>query len=1138
METKLAHITTQYKRFTKNQVLTEGHLNEVLDYFDDQIRLSRIFLDGVGLVCGFNLTCNPNSVEISQGSGITTDGDLFQLYELDEENNKTLATDAKVFTHFKPYVQDAEKVLYKPFFFQGDTQIPLFELHTNSDDDEALPISQMPAEAGFALKDAVVLLYLENYLKEKDLCVSLTCDNQGDEIVGNYKVLLTTLAGAAHIKNNDPTLSTTNFEALGHNLPDVWHNRAIMLQEDFNSYPVLKNKFATETLKNDIIDRLKGAYGQLLSALGMSELSTIFNLKADELFTYSEDDVPPDFQYRYDLLKDLIDTYGQIKTLLLVAEAQHCTANLEAFPKHLMLGELTKTGDCYAYRHGFYKAPVNFNGTSNICGSCDPVTTTSTAPFTIPELVLDYEDANLEVCYSKENTQHNINSLIKRALLMLTNYNANYNFVKVTPSLHLGTLNNKAIPFYFNVGNQLIAAWDFSKTVYGRQHDNISYHQGFLKIKEPLKFSIDHDFYRVEGHQGKNYLEVINLLTDIKRLNAVSFNVVALPINATEAQEVVENYTSYFLERNIGLDHKAGVVPGGTFVIIYIEGEYSDYPYPYGYGYPYGYPGDGSPFGADFEVMPEDEETTVLNPVVADFMLPYLCCDQNMAECSLPVDFLCFDQTTAPLPFNVKPDGGFVMADVPVGLNGGVVLNDAGTFEFDPNLVSPELHGNPIKFKVNSLETDCEITVQQRVNFELAQSNIVYDRPTNSATVTLEIIGTAIPADTEFTWDFGDGSAPVTGTDLSVEHTYNLGIVGETGALVRSINNAGDCSSQDTLALEFELFTEISLPQDSFCNNDPTPHVFSLTPPDSEAIIDGPGVSQVGTNWVFVANGLSAGEITFTIDGTASDYTVQVTQAPMAEFSVEVLETVIQITNASTITDRYIFTIDGEERVRLNRRSFTVPLSSFSTDTITISLVAESDQCGTASFGPLEVEVNQGGTPCRDAALNTMEAAFTFFTDMEAEPEFAFLQDPALALFNDLKERYSEVQSNLDDFLAGNRNDSLPGLFNNTFYTQLARVLTIADTSFQRKVAQGLLEYTIKLIYTILDCQDNAMILEFEAQIHDVLKRLTAAMARVANDGIPMDDSNVINSYLTSILPRYTALPLVAERIESQLSLL
>ena len=53
MNTKLDNITTQYRKFNVNQALTEGQLNEFIDYFEDQDRLSRTRLNGVGVGCGF-----------------------------------------------------------------------------------------------------------------------------------------------------------------------------------------------------------------------------------------------------------------------------------------------------------------------------------------------------------------------------------------------------------------------------------------------------------------------------------------------------------------------------------------------------------------------------------------------------------------------------------------------------------------------------------------------------------------------------------------------------------------------------------------------------------------------------------------------------------------------------------------------------------------------------------------------------------------------------------------------------------------------------------------------------------------------------------------------------------------------------
>lgn len=104
MNTKLDNVTTQYRKFNENQALTEGQLNEFIDYFEDQDRLSRTRLSGVGLVCGFESTylstasipsseipreelpkiqkldlVDFDSVVITQGVGVTTDGDIITL---------------------------------------------------------------------------------------------------------------------------------------------------------------------------------------------------------------------------------------------------------------------------------------------------------------------------------------------------------------------------------------------------------------------------------------------------------------------------------------------------------------------------------------------------------------------------------------------------------------------------------------------------------------------------------------------------------------------------------------------------------------------------------------------------------------------------------------------------------------------------------------------------------------------------------------------------------------------------------------------------------------------------------------------------------------------------------------------------
>ena len=79
MASKLTQITNGYHTFVENQVLTHSQLNEFVSYLDDQDRLSRVFLQGVGVVCGFELIVSAAKITLSQGVGLTTDGDLIQF---------------------------------------------------------------------------------------------------------------------------------------------------------------------------------------------------------------------------------------------------------------------------------------------------------------------------------------------------------------------------------------------------------------------------------------------------------------------------------------------------------------------------------------------------------------------------------------------------------------------------------------------------------------------------------------------------------------------------------------------------------------------------------------------------------------------------------------------------------------------------------------------------------------------------------------------------------------------------------------------------------------------------------------------------------------------------------------------------
>ena len=238
MATKLSEITTQYHTFEDNQVLTKDQLNEFIDYFEDQDRLSRICLSGVGIVCGFelNLDTGKPSVTISQGAGVTTDGDLIKLRKnIAGSGRKSIDLSSVEYTHYKPFedrfanykffkklVTVDGKIKEMPIemleLLTADVEggIPLISLSrlnisslarlksTSLADLKETTLTELkdPTLSRFnesllsALTNKVVLLYLEAYDKKADLCTSIDCDNQGVEQVARLRVLLVSKADA------------------------------------------------------------------------------------------------------------------------------------------------------------------------------------------------------------------------------------------------------------------------------------------------------------------------------------------------------------------------------------------------------------------------------------------------------------------------------------------------------------------------------------------------------------------------------------------------------------------------------------------------------------------------------------------------------------------------------------------------------------------------------------------------------------------------------------------------------------------------------------------------------------------------------------------------------------------------------
>ncbi len=507
MNSKLKNITTRYRKFNEHQVLTEGQLNEFIDYFEDQSRLSRTRLSGVGIVCGFRIELGTQDyaidesttgsrpvVKLFQGAGVTTDGDLVTLQNrIGAEDSIDAIVDilSQEYTHYKTY----DDTLKYPHFWNADVQVPLTELRTESEADESF--TQLTDAIN--LDDKVMILYLESYSNEESPCEDADCDNQGAEQISKLRVLFTDAISAGLIAEgttDDDIYNTHNaFEELYENLADIVVPRVI-LDPSITTKEALGTKFQDVIEKPGIIDDLSNGFYALAQQFnidtGTSQNATQISQAIRSHLITTEND----FQYRYDGLKDLVTTYSEIKAMLFDLKSE-CCPDIYSFPKHLMLGQMGATyelAEKIEFRHDFYKSPV-----------------------------ITDEDEN----------QEKARLLIERFVEQMQNFITVSGSVKITPSRYIAPLGDKAIPYYYTVTERLLNKWNYVKTKTEKSTYNLSYHVDQLSshdfIQNPLSYNIDHnDFYRIEGHLGESYRNAYENIIELRDRYGLSFDVKAV----------------------------------------------------------------------------------------------------------------------------------------------------------------------------------------------------------------------------------------------------------------------------------------------------------------------------------------------------------------------------------------------------------------------------------------------------------------------------------------------------------------------------------------------------------------------------------------------------------------------------------
>ncbi len=478
----LTQISTSHPEFKEDQVLTHTELNRLVSYMDDQERLTRVDLSGVGIACGLRVSLANGRVIVTKGVGVTTDGDLVRI------------PGDTVFTNARPYSKGAPE--YGPFRDLGSTFEAWELVREGTTGPSGFPLSELGVRTGRALADMAVVLLVESYVKDRDLCVGADCDERGAEVRHDVKLLLVENSAAQELAEViRGRMSTPDRAAAG--LPVIVAPRVLLAPEQ-GGWTVAKISaryrevcHAMHDALGTAVPELRERCGALFADLLSAERTSGWIGRLIEQKAKVEKATLPELQDHHDFLGDLIETYEALREQL-TGITDVCCPDVEAFPKHLVLGRVSVPAGGEDHRTAFYSSPATGRAATRL----------DHARFLAAKLDVLVRSFELPAVGSVSD-------------------------IRVTPSMGEDrSLEERAIPYYYKASAGLDRLWSWELARTGRLARGYRVRP---ENKDPLDARIGGcSFFRVEGHRGLPVSAVVAHLTDLIKKKNLPFTVCAV----------------------------------------------------------------------------------------------------------------------------------------------------------------------------------------------------------------------------------------------------------------------------------------------------------------------------------------------------------------------------------------------------------------------------------------------------------------------------------------------------------------------------------------------------------------------------------------------------------------------------------
>jgi hypothetical protein len=448
---RLDAVATDYAVFERDQVLNEQQLNSVTEYLDDQSRLTRTQLLGIGIVGGLWPSATQEALTLGRGLGVTSDGDLL-----------VWPTD----TEYRRWIEyDASAPAYEPFH-AGEARLPLIELLDAVDPRAGRPL----ADLANRLPGLVAIAFMESYENDPDLCTGGDCDNKGRTAKNTRRLLLADRELAEKLRLTAGVLTGA---AIARRLPRLRAVRpdlgtGLDAKVDVTSAErfALRYRSAAEaTFKS-----LREAVATLTRLLAGPDIAGLPDTRDWDGWLVRRIEALPSsvagIQYLHAHAKDLVGLWNELRAALFADDSVLVPSPL-AFPKHLLLGALA---DPNLDRTGCYPSPW-LNGSNA--------------------------------------DRQRVAMLMRQFGLLLERFALpSAPLPKITPSRQENVpLAARAVPAYYQADARLRATWAGSRALPGDDEAVPGYHWQPdpvpVNAADPFLGDLgDHDFFRIEGHLG------------------------------------------------------------------------------------------------------------------------------------------------------------------------------------------------------------------------------------------------------------------------------------------------------------------------------------------------------------------------------------------------------------------------------------------------------------------------------------------------------------------------------------------------------------------------------------------------------------------------------------------------------------